>query len=322
MSTEYTSRILTKFGFETTAGEVVDGIDLSGKRMIITGGSSGLGIETARALAKTGAEITLAVRNTDDGAIAAFDIAEETGNPNINASHLDLSDKRSITEFASNWKGPLHVLVNNAGIMALPRLQLTPEGWEMQFAINHLGHFALALGLHESLAAAGNARIVSVSSSAHQSSPVIFDDINFRFRPYDPVLAYGQSKTAVVLFAVEATRRWAKAGITANALMPGAIVTKLQRHVDAETLRKWRNGKDIDPENLPAGWKTPEQGAATSVLLAASPFLEGVGGRYFFDCNEAEVVEDRTDDMSGVAPYALDPDNAVRLWERSLEMLG
>ncbi|MEP6944626.1 MAG: SDR family NAD(P)-dependent oxidoreductase, partial [Acidobacteriota bacterium] len=230
--------------------------------------------------------------------------------------------RRSIAEFAASWEGPLHVLVNNAGIMALPELQLSSEGWEMQFAINHLGHFELALGLHEALSAARNARIVAVSSSAHQSSPVIFDDINFNFRPYDRVLAYGQSKTANALFAVEASRRWAIDGITANSLMPGAIVTNLQRHVDPETLKKWRNGKVIDPENLPAGWKTPPQGAATSVLLAVSPLLEGIGGRYFFDCNEAEIVDRRTDNMSGVAPYALDPANAERLWEFSLRLLN
>ena len=197
-----TSRIVTKFGFETTADEVVTGMDLSGKRTIVTGGASGLGLETAKALAKAGAEITLAVRNISDGEMVAFDIAEETGNQKIKAAYLDLTDRRSIADFAAGWSGPLHILINNAGIMALPDLQLNSEGWEMQFAINHLGHFELALGLHDALAAAGNARIVAVSSSAHQSSPVIFDDINFNFRPYDRVLAYGQSKTANVLFAV------------------------------------------------------------------------------------------------------------------------
>jgi NAD(P)-dependent dehydrogenase (short-subunit alcohol dehydrogenase family) len=270
----------------------------------------------------TGAELTLAVRDTNAGARVAADISKTTGNLQIKVAKLDLADRDSIDAFAAGWKGAVHVLVNNAGIMALPELERTTEGWEMQFAVNHLGHFALANGLREALAAAGNARIVSVSSSAHQLSPVIFDDIHFRFRQYDPRLAYGQSKTATALFAVGATERWKEHGITANSLMPGAILTNLQRHVDAETMKKWRGGKDIDPDNLPANFKTPEQGAATSVLLAVSPFVEGIGGRYFFDCNEAEIVSERTADMSGVAPFALDAANAERLWEESLRMLG
>jgi NAD(P)-dependent dehydrogenase (short-subunit alcohol dehydrogenase family) len=184
----------------------------------------------------------------------------------------------------------------------------------MQFATNHLGHFALALRLHGALAAAGGARIVSVSSSGHQRSPVIFDDLHFAFRPYEPWLAYGQSKTANVLFAVAATERWSTDGISANSLMPGAIETNLQRYVDPEHMQRLRAG-------MQQLFKTPEQGAATSVLVAASPLLDGIGGRYFVDCNEAEVVTHRTTDTTGVAPYALDPGNADRLWEVSLRML-
>jgi NAD(P)-dependent dehydrogenase (short-subunit alcohol dehydrogenase family) len=146
---------------------------------------------------------------------------------------------------------------------------------------------------------------------------VIFDDLHFAFRPYDPLLAYGQSKTANVLFAVGATARWADDGVVANALMPGAIVTNLQRHVDPATLRSWRGGLDVDPDHLPPGWKTPAQGAATAVLLAASPLVEGVGGRYFDDCNEAEVLAARGTSMRGVAPFALDPGNAARRGQRT-----
>lgn len=303
------TRITTTFGFKSNAAEVVEGIDLSGKRMIITGAASGIGVETARALARTGAEVTLAVRNSDAGVRVAADLTATTGNRNVHVATLDLSDQASIAAFVAAWDDPLHVLVNNAGVMAIPELQRTPEGWEMQFATNHLGHFALAVGLHDALAADGAARIVSVSSSAHQMSPVVFDDLHFAFRPYDPWLAYGQSKTANVLFAVEATARWAGDGITANALMPGAIPTNLQRHT---------GGIKTPPEQR----KTVEQGAATSVLLATSPLLEGIGGRYFVDCNEAVPVTQRTGDMSGVAPYALDPDNAGRLWEVSMRLLG
>ncbi len=302
------TRITTPFDFHATADEVIEGIDLTGKRVVVTGGASGIGIETARALAGAGAEVTLAVRNLDAGEQTATDIRETTGNPLVHVSPLDLNDRSSIDEFASEWTGPLHILVCNAGVMAMPE-QHTPEGWEMQFATNHLGHFALTLGLHGALAAAGSARIVVVSSSAHQRSPVIFDDINFAFRPYDPWLAYGQSKTANVLFAVGATSRWSGEGITANALMPGAIETGLQRYV---------GGLRTPPERR----KTPEQGAATSVLLASSPLLEGIGGRYFVNNQEAEVVTQRTDNMTGVAPFALDPANADRLWKLSLQIVG
>jgi NAD(P)-dependent dehydrogenase (short-subunit alcohol dehydrogenase family) len=301
------ARITTPFGPKSTAAEVVAGIDLPGKRVIITGASSGIGIETARALAGTGADVTLAVRNTEAGEKVAAEITAVTWNRNLHVAQLDLADRSSIAAFVDGWKGPLHVLINNAGVMALPE-QHTPEGWEMQLATNHLGHFALALGLHDALAEDGAARIVSVSSSAHLRSPVVFEDIHFVRRPYVPILAYAQSKTANVLFAVGATAHWAGDGITANALNPGAIATNLQRHT---------GGMKTPPELR----KTPEQGAATSVLLATSPLLEGIGGRYFEDCNEV-LPEDGSGDLNGVAAYALDPENADRLWEESLRLLG
>jgi NAD(P)-dependent dehydrogenase (short-subunit alcohol dehydrogenase family) len=315
------TRITTQFGFESTAAEVASGIDLSGKRAIVTGGASGIGIETARALAGTGAEVTLAVRDTAAGEKTASDIRTSTGNDAIHVGALDLADLASVRAFADAWDGPLHLLVNNAGVMALPELQLNDAGWEMQFATNHLGHFALALGLHDALAADGNARIVSLSSSAHQQSPVVFDDINFAFREYGPFLAYGQSKTANVLFAVGATERWAADGITANAVMPGGISTRLQRHLDAEYLDRVRAQA---PGGVQVKLKTPEQGAATSVLLASSPLLEGVGGRYFDDCNEAQPISHRGElgRLNGVAPFALDRDNADRLWELSATAVG
>jgi NAD(P)-dependent dehydrogenase (short-subunit alcohol dehydrogenase family) len=300
--------ITTPFGRYSTVSEVVRGIDLTGKQAIVTGAASGIGVETARALASAGAIVTLAVRNIDAGAQTAVDITATTGNHNIHVAPLDLSNQDSITKFVAAWNEPLHILVNNAGVMALPE-QHTLEGWEMQFATNHLGHFALALGLHSALAADGAARIVSVSSSGHLLSPVVFDDIHFAFRPYDPLLAYAQSKTANILFAIGAAMQWFSDGITVNALMPGAIATNLQRYM---------SGLKIPPE-----WqKTPEQGAATSVLLATSPLLEGVSGRYFEDCNEATIVTNGNGYMSGVAPYALNPNNAERLWNESLRLLA
>jgi NAD(P)-dependent dehydrogenase (short-subunit alcohol dehydrogenase family) len=310
--------IKTPFSFESTAAEVSAGVDLSGKRAIVTGASSGIGVETARALADAGAAVTLAVRNTETGERVAANIRESTGNGAVTVAALELSDLSSVSAFAAAWSGPLDILVNNAGVMAIPELTISASGHEMQFATNHLGHFALALGLHDSLAEAHGARIVSVSSRGHLRSPVVFDDIDYAFRDYDPLGAYGQSKTANVLFAAEATRRWARDGILANALMPGAIDTPLQRHLPqgyaAQALEASRAGG--------TDFKTVEQGAATSVLLAASPLLEGVGGRYFEDCNEAPLVDRRGKrGQGGVAPYALDPANAERLWELSLKLI-
>jgi NAD(P)-dependent dehydrogenase (short-subunit alcohol dehydrogenase family) len=312
-------RITTPFGFDSTAAEVVAGVDLGGKRAVVTGAGSGIGIETARALAGAGAAVTMAVRRTGDAEAVAADIRATTGNDAVAVAPLELTDRASIAAFVEAWDRPLDILVNNAGVMALQELTLSDRGHETQFATNHLGHFARALGLHDALAAAGSARIVSVSSSGHLRSPVIFDDLDYAFRDYDPFGAYGQSKTANVLFAVEATRRWANDGITANALMPGGIATELQRHVGGaayieQAVERYRQAGSV--------LKSPEQGAATSVLLATSPQLEGVGGRYFEDCNEAQVVERRGAGISGVAPYALDPINAERLWDLSLELIA
>jgi NAD(P)-dependent dehydrogenase (short-subunit alcohol dehydrogenase family) len=305
-------RITTPFGFTSTAAEVIAGVDLSGKRAIVTGASSGIGVETARALAGAGAAVTLAVRNTDAGERAAADIRQSTGNGAVTVAALELSDLTSVRAFAAAWTRPLDILVHNAGVMAIQELTLSTSGHEMQFATNHLGHFALGLWLHDALAATGSARIVSVSSGGHLRSPVVFDDIDYAFRDYDPFGAYGQSKTANVLFAVEATRRWSSDGIVANALMPGAIFTQLGRHIDAE--------KAAAAMQRQQSVKTVEQGAATSVLLAASPLLESIGGRYFEDCNEAVRVSRRgKPGQGGVAPYALDAANAERLWELSLK---
>jgi NAD(P)-dependent dehydrogenase (short-subunit alcohol dehydrogenase family) len=311
-------RIETWFGRTSTAAEVVRGIDLSGTRVIVTGASSGIGVETARALARTGAEVTLAVRDVDAGERAAEDILASTPGALLVVSRLDLADGDSIDTFVRRWEGRVHALVLNAGIMATPE-ERTAEGWELQFATNHLGHLQLALGLHPYLAADRAARIVSVSSAAHLRSPVVFDDINFEERPYDPWQAYAQSKTANVLFAVEATRRWEADGITANAVMPGGIWTRLQKHVDEATRAQW--DRELAAGTIPP-IKSPEQGAATSVLLATSPALEGIGGRYFEDCAEAELREDGEEARSGVRRWALDPDAADRLWDASLEMLA
>ena len=309
------TRITTPYGADSTAAEVLDGVDLTGRRAIVTGGASGIGVETARALAGAGAEVTLAVRDRQAGERTAEDIIATTDNKRVLVAGLDLADRTSVAAFTATWAGPLHILVNNAGVMAAPEAR-TREGWELQFATNHLGHFALTTGLYEALVAAGGARVVSVSSSAHLRSPVVFDDIHFRERPYEAWSAYGQSKTANVLFAVEAAKRWAADGIMVNALMPGGIRTNLQRYVtDAELERLRAESGGGAPR-----WKTPEQGAATSVLAAASPLLAGVSGRYFEDCDEAEP--NRAGTRTGVAAYALDPEQAERLWQVTAETLA
>ena len=307
-------RITTPFTKDSTTVEVIAGIDLTGKRAIVTGASSGIGVETARALASAGAEVTLAVRDVEAGKRVAADITSKTGNKNVFVAPLDLNSHASITAFTKAWKGPLHILVNNAGIMALPERTLTPEGWEQQFATNHLGHFELALGLHDALASAGNARVVSVSSTGHCRSPIVFDDIHYANRKYNDMEAYGQSKTANVLFAVEGSKRWAKDGITVNACHPGGIQTNLGRHLkpDPQMQELLKNYK----------YKSVEQGASTQVLLATSPLVEGIGGRYFEDNNEAEVVPGlHVVGAPGCNPHALDAADAAKLWDVSLEML-
>jgi NAD(P)-dependent dehydrogenase (short-subunit alcohol dehydrogenase family) len=317
--TPATARITTPFGFEATAAEVIDGIDLAGRRAIVTGASSGIGIETARALAGAGAAVTLAVRDTGAGERVAADIRTSTGNASVDVGRVDLTDLKSVADFVAEFDGPMDILVNNAGVMALPERQPGHAGWELQLATNHLGHFALATGLHDALAAADGARIVSLSSVAHLRSAVEFDDLGYERRPYDPGEAYGQSKTANVLFAVEATRRWGPDGITANAVHPGAILeSNLSRHMDPDLLEQLRSSGRYRYKTLP-------QGAATSVLLATWPQLDGVGGRYFEHNQEAVVSDDPAAAYAeghGVARYALDPDNAGRLWESSERALA
>lgn len=307
------SLITTPFTGASTATEVLAGVDLSGVRAIVTGASSGLGAETARVLAAAGAEVTFAVRNP--AAIAV------PGGPS-RVARLDLADQASVRRFTDAWNGPLHLLVANAGIVT-GGLFRTPEGWELQFATNHLGHFALATGLHDALAAGaadrGEARIVAVSSTAHMRAGVDFTDLHFTRRPYDPQIAYAQSKTANSLFAVEATRRWAADGIFANAVNPGGVATGLQRDFT-----------DAQKASLAAAeaagifrYKTVGQGAATTVVAAVAPEFARTGGHYLDDAREAYTVPDDADladHPHGVKEWALDPDLARRLWLVSAEL--
>ncbi|SNT54462.1 NAD(P)-dependent dehydrogenase, short-chain alcohol dehydrogenase family [Asanoa hainanensis] len=313
---------MTEFDARTTAAQILAGVDLTGRRMIVTGGASGIGAETVRALAGAGAEVTVATREPADAKPIIDEIAARPGAGRVSASRLDLADLDSVAAFADGWSGPLHALVANAGIMALPTRQTTPGGWELQLATNYLGHFALAYRLHDALAAAGDARVVTVSSGAHLRSPMDFEDPQFERRPYEAWAAYAQSKTADVLLAVGIARRWAANGITANAVAPGSIHTKLQRHLDRATMMSFGAMSETGELVVPAHFKTPEEGASTTVLLAASPTVEGVTGRYFEDNRESPVVPGGPNGRNGVAAHALDPEAADRLWELALPLLG
>ncbi|MEU3739972.1 SDR family NAD(P)-dependent oxidoreductase [Streptomyces sp. NPDC032198] len=313
----------TSFTASSTADEVVRGVDLTGIRAIVTGGSSGIGIETARALTAAGAQVTLAVRNTAAGDAVAETIERSTGGIRPRVVRLDLADRTTLTPFVDAWSGPLHLLINNAGVVT-GGLERTGEGWELQFATNHLGHLALALGLHDALALGaserGGARIVSVSSTAHMRSGIDFDDLHFERRSYDPQIAYAQSKTANSLFAVEATRLWASDGIVANAVNPGGVATGLQRNFTAQQ----KQSLDAAEAAGVFTYKTVQQGAATSLVAAVAPEFAHSGGHYLDDAQEAYTVPNDVDlaqHPHGVKEWALDPAIAKRLWTVSTDLL-
>ncbi|WP_396327986.1 SDR family NAD(P)-dependent oxidoreductase [Kitasatospora sp. CM 4170] len=269
-----------------------------------------MGTETVRALAGAGAQVVVATRNP----AAAEPILR--GFPTAEAAALDLADLRSVRAFCDGWSGPVAAVVANAGVMAPPERQVSAQGWEMQLAINYLGHFALVHGLHDALRAAEEPRVVVVSSGAQRLYGFDFDDPQFERRPYDPMAAYAQSKTADVLLAVGISRRWARDGIVANSFEPGWIHTNLTRHLSRATMQAV--GAMDEEGNLltPDYYKTPAQGAATSVLLAASPLVKGVTGRRFEDNRESEVMHGGAEfTMSGVARRSIDPVAADRLWD-------
>jgi NAD(P)-dependent dehydrogenase (short-subunit alcohol dehydrogenase family) len=310
-------RDAAKFGAETTASEVAEDLDLRGKVALVTGGSSGLGQETARVLAARGAHVILTARDMPKGEAVAAGIRSSTGNPHVEVEQLELGALEPIRAFARRFvarHARLHILVNNAGVMACPPAK-TSDGLELQFGSNHVGHFLATCLLVPALLRAAPSRVVSVSSRGHHISPVVFDDIQFERRPYDKWLAYGQSKTANVLFAVGLERRLGARGVHANALHPGAILTELGRHLQPEDLEFLRT------RNRGMKFKTVEAGAATSVFAATAPELEGRGGLYLEDCRVA-AVNDAPDGLEGVRSYALDPHNAERLWEVSEQLVG
>jgi NAD(P)-dependent dehydrogenase (short-subunit alcohol dehydrogenase family) len=315
------NRITSPFGARNPAREVAAGHDLAFKSVIVTGASSGIGVETARALAEIGAVVTLAVRDVDAGERVAESINATATGPAVTVARCDLADLGSVRAFADAWGGrPLHILVNNAGVMACDQAY-TAQDLEMQIGTNHFGHSLLTLLLAANLEKAAKpgrtARVVQLTSGGHRKSAMRWDDVHFRTTPYDRWEAYGQSKTANVLFAVELSRRFADRGVTANAVHPGGIRTPLQRHVTPQE----RERLGWPPEDAPApGLKTVEQGASTSVWAALGPELEGIGGLYLEDCAQARPAQEGI--YGGVWPYALDPGEAARLWELTRETIG
>ncbi|MGV9787335.1 SDR family NAD(P)-dependent oxidoreductase [Streptomyces sp. NPDC003435] len=316
MSTPAQHKIGSGFGADSTADEVLRGIDLTGKLAIVTGGYSGLGLETTRALAKAGAHVVVPARRPDAAreALAGID--------GVEVDELDLGDLDSVRGFAERFLASgrtIDFLIDNAGIMACPETRVGP-GWETQFATNHLGHYALANRLWPALASGDGARVVSVSSRGHHLSPVRWDDVQWT-EGYDKWQAYGQAKTANALFALQLDTLGRDSGVRAFSLHPGGIMTPLQRHLPKEEMveRGWIDEQG-NPLN-PAGFKTPEQGAATQVWAATSPQLDGLGGLYLEDCDIAEPAPE-DGGWSGVKDWATDPEQAARLWTLSAELTG
>ncbi|MDO8704350.1 MAG: oxidoreductase [Sulfuricaulis sp.] len=305
------------FGHASTADEVLTGRNLLGRVAIVTGGGAGLGREAVRALSRAGATVIAAVRNP------ALALAALEGLPRVTVEALDLEHAESIDAFARRIIASgqaVHLLLNNAGVMAAP-LRRTAKGHEVQFAVNHLGHFRLTAGLWPALKQAGGARVVSMSSGAHRASPVDFDDPHFERRPYDKWKAYGQSKTANALFALGLDMRAAAHGVRAFSSHPGSIFTDLSRHLSEAELNAMRK-PDANGQPTTAVYKTVAQGAATGVWCLTSAQLDGMGGVYCEDCDIAQGVDADKKLPGGVRPWASDPTAADRLWRLSEQLTG
>jgi NAD(P)-dependent dehydrogenase (short-subunit alcohol dehydrogenase family) len=306
------------FGPDSTAMAVVAGRDLHGTTAIVTGGHGGIGLETTRALASAGATVYVGSRDVAKARQSLEDI------PGVEVFRLDLADPKSIDDFVAQFletKRGLDILVNNAGVSGPPDIR-DSRGFDTQFATNYLGHFQLTLGLWGALKASGHARVVALSSIGHMTGGIDFDDVHFDRRPYDKLVSYGQSKNACALFAVQLDKLGAKYGIRAFAVHPGGIWTDLGRYMTDEEIAPWGIVRGDDGKLIiPPGFKTAEQGAATSVWCATSPQLEGMGGVYCEDCDIAKPVPADHAELNGVRPWAIDPAAAERLWDVSEDLL-
>lgn len=304
----------TNFGADTTTDEVLEGVDLTGRTAMVTGATTGIGAETARSLAAAGAHVVLAARSADKGERAMTAIAEAVPRSSLEWVPLELTSLESVRECAAQVSGrhdALHLLINNAGVMYTP-FERTAEGFELQFGTNHVGHFLLTNLLVPLLTAGAPARVVNLSSGGHVSSGIVWDDPNYERRPYDKFEAYGQSKTANILFSVELDRRLRHQGVRAYAVHPGMIATELSRHMTRDDLAELKaRAASGSSGGLPA-FKSVPAGAATSVWAATAPELSERGGIYLADCG----VTDQH------AAWALDPDGAARLWEMTERLVG
>jgi NAD(P)-dependent dehydrogenase (short-subunit alcohol dehydrogenase family) len=308
------------FGADTTAEEVAEGVDLSGRTIVLTGGSAGLGVETARVLASHGARIVSVVRDEAKGAAAADGIRAEVPGAEIELAVLDLSDLDSVRRGADDIAArfpKIDRLINNAGVMACP-LSRTKEGFDLQLGTNHLGHFVLTARLMENVLAGAPARIVNLSSGGHRMSPMRFDDPKFEREEYSKFVAYGQAKTANVLFSVALDRRYGDRGVRSVAVHPGAIHTELGRHMTGDDFKSLMKGR---PQAEPMKFKELGAGAATTVWAATTPELAERGGVYCEDCGVAEPIA-APDASLGVMDWALDEAAADRLWTLSEEWTG
>ncbi|MFK7730239.1 MAG: SDR family NAD(P)-dependent oxidoreductase [Pseudomonadales bacterium] len=305
------------FGAESTCDDVLAGVDVAGKHALVTGASGGLGAEAARSLAAKGVHVTLVARDKEKTEGVAASIRDAHPSAQVDIGLMDLSDPSSVNAFAERWlseHSQLDMLILNAGLMASP-LMRNAQGWEMQFATNHLGHFALTSKLMPILLQSAPARVVSLSSAGHAVSPVLLDDPNFEQSDYDPWAAYGQAKTANIWFATELNRRYAEQGVNATALHPGVISTDLARHLTKETLAPILARMSERGEAS----KTIPQGAATSIYAATAPELEGKGGLYLADC---QVVDENSAQHIQYVPHAFDEEGEARLWAMSEQLLG
>lgn len=320
MAVEKQKKLGTGFDGRTLASDVIADIDLSGKNAVVTGGYSGLGLETARALAGAGAKVCVPARRPD--------VAKEAlaGIQSVTVAKMDLADLASVNAFTqalSDDISRLDILINNAAIMACPETRVG-QGWEAQFAVNHLGHFAMATALVPLLMNADGARVVSLSSIGHRLSGIHWDDIHFNERDYEKWSAYGQAKTANSLFALGLQAKFGNQGLDAFAVHPGGIMTPLQRHLEIEEMVAlgWTDETGAVSEAAKPFFKSPEGGAATSVWCATADMLSGLGGVYCEDCDIANVMTDGPTRHCDVAPWAVDDDAAMRLWEISERMLA
>ena len=308
------------FGAKSEPSEILDGINLSGKTAIVSGGYSGIGIETTRALSEAGANVIIPARRPEEAMVALDGII-----PKDHIFEMDLSDLESIKRFTDLVKNnlSLNILINNAGIMACPESK-TSNGWDLQFAVNHIGHFVLTHELIDSMDQLSGARIINLSSTAHKFSGICWDDIHFS-NSYDKWVSYGQSKTATSLFSIELDRRLKDKNIRSFAVHPGGIFTPLQRHLQQEEMVAigWINADGSLSDLAKAGFKSPTQGASTSLWAATSSQLDNKGGLYCENCDVANLAGGSPEERYfGVRDWAVDPSEAEKLWHCTEKMLA